>query len=577
MEITEYNVPEWCFPRYQYSMKIKKDLAKRYNNLMRRLQRDVEPLEGKNDFPDNKICIFLCKDLSFEDIIPSIQSVVSRKCDNITKENTSTIDSLNDLLSKGHFKRNTFVITNSKSDILKSIKDFKEYVIVIANDEKDVHGLLRTFKHYEHAAVCTVENICDVVSTRLERYAFTGMKNACAYLDSILTKRNLEHHSTQHDDKASVIDETTEKEEDDYIQTEVVIKRAQSAKENSKTTTQSIPKRSMSANENSKSGRHIPVENSQNIGTETRDTTSLSRNRFKTVKKREKCDNSKPQKSIAVLSKEHIESIERLYDEIVGIFNRSNLPETEFPNLRYKMNNKIDEKLLIKLQQMSDVIQSCGYRFSTFQVYTKDGLCSEDLNKNIKALLEEHGITEYSIVSSDINTFSTCHVGKKIAVKDMNDRKIYGTLGGFAHTSSGESERTWALISRHVANCSSDRNLYVENGKERVVAKIMKQIHEGETEKQYLDIAAACLENDAETGYDTRYITEENIIVQGKLCNYDTKKTSRLTCTYQRCFNTTGTRYCNYSRTKFSPKLRFGRKLYCCRRQRGKWCILQGR
>ncbi|XP_053388798.1 uncharacterized protein LOC128551886 isoform X2 [Mercenaria mercenaria] len=276
-------------------------------------------------------------------------------------------------------------------------------------------------------------------------------------------------------------------------------------------------------------GRHIYLDNDQNLDSssfdpETSDTPSLSRNRLNTVRKRDKDDNTKPQRSIAVLSKEHIESIERLYDEIVGMFNRSNLPKKEFPSLSYKMNNKIDEKLLIKLQQMSDVIQSCGYRFSTFQVYTKDGFCSEDLNKNVKALLEEHGITEYSIVSSDINTFSTCHVGKKIAVKKTNDRKVCGTLGGFAHTSSGESERTWALISRHVASCSSDGNLYVENGKDRMVAKIMKQIHEGETEKQYLDIAAACLENDAETGYDTRYITEENITVQGKLCNYDTEK-----------------------------------------------------
>ncbi|XP_053382561.1 uncharacterized protein LOC123540597 isoform X2 [Mercenaria mercenaria] len=476
MEITKYNVPEQCFPRYQYSKKIREDLAKRYNDLMKRLKRVAEPLEDKSDLNDKEICIFLCKDLSSKYHLPNIQSIVSRKSDIVTNENTSSLE--------GPFRKNTFVITNRKNDISKSIKGFEEHIIVIASDETDKQALLETFKHYEHVDVCTAENVCDALSTRLERYAFSGMKTACECLDYILMNRKSEHFKTQHDheEKASVTSEITDK------------------------------------------GRHISDKNDQNLGSSSTDTTSVSGNK-RTAKEQGKVDSTKSQRSIAVLIKENMESIERLYDEIVGMFNRSNLPETEFPDLCYKMNKKINGKLLEELQKMSDTIQSCGYRFSTFLIYTKDGLCSEELSQKINRVLEEHGITEYSIVTSDINTFSTCHVGKKIAVKDTkNDRKVCGTLGGFAHTSSGESERNWALISRHVASCSSDRNLYVENGEERVVAKIMKQIHEGETEKQYLDIAAACLENDVEIGYDTRYITEENVLVPGKLCNYDTEK-----------------------------------------------------
>lgn len=97
---------------------------------------------------------------------------------------------------------------------------------------------------------------------------------------------------------------------------------------------------------------------------------------------------------------------------------------------------------------------------------------------------------------------------------EYGDTQSIGTLGGFAKASSGESERTWAILSSHVAKRSSDRNLYIANDEKTYIGKVMREVIEDEANKQYLDIAAASLQRDIP--FNSKYFTEEESLVPGK-------------------------------------------------------------
>ena len=175
---------------------------------------------------------------------------------------------------------------------------------------------------------------------------------------------------------------------------------------------------------------------------------------------------------------------------------------------------------------MDRSIESCGYCCSTFQVNVNTKVISEELEKDIAGIMKLHRIAKYTIISSGVREFSACHVGQRVKVERKIGEYISGTLGGFAKTSSEESERKWAIISRHVAKCSRDRKMYVAKDESDMnheyCGDIMKEINGDEGNKPYLDIAAASLEKGID--FDSNFVTENGDLVPGKLCLYDPEK-----------------------------------------------------
>lgn len=145
------------------------------------------------------------------------------------------------------------------------------------------------------------------------------------------------------------------------------------------------------------------------------------------------------------------------------------------------------------LRTLSESIRSCRYRFSTFEVCVDERTILEQLKYDIEGTLKTYNITDYSIISSRIKTFANVQVGSKVSAG-----RFTGTLGGFAQTSEEKSKRLWVLTSRHLTNFSSEGNIYIDDGRQNISAKVMEQLKDYKPKRTYLDIAAASLEEGVE-------------------------------------------------------------------------------
>ena len=180
-------------------------------------------------------------------------------------------------------------------------------------------------------------------------------------------------------------------------------------------------------------------------------------------------------------------------------------------------------QLLHDLRDLNKSIESCGYCCSTFQINVRTEDISENLKKDISVIMKSHGISNFKILSSGIREFSTCHVGQRIAVKDVSGYR-YGSLGGFAKTSSEDTERKWAIFSDHLIKESIDGKVYVatDTSDHDYIGEVLKEKEQGGGNKSYLDIAAASLQNDIDI--DSNFVTEDGDSVPGKPCLYDPER-----------------------------------------------------
>ncbi|XP_060553744.1 uncharacterized protein LOC132714843 [Ruditapes philippinarum] len=332
----------------------------------------------------------------------------------------------------------------------------------------------------KRTVVCLEEDVGAALSTQLERHALAGIRVACDKLYVILTGNTTEGISNT--GEPSVNSENVE-----------------STKQRSKSAGSSVKDSPRQAY------RHLSVTTEQ----------------IPCVKGKQGKIKSPKSGTPVELSDTDSELIERLYYEFVGLFNRSILPEDEKPS-HSECLYKIDKTILQELQELSNSITSCGYRYSTLHVNVNVKTTSDDLKHSIGHVMEKHNITKYSVVPSVIQEFSTCNVGQGVRVEYVKNEFYTGTLGGFAYTSSGESKRDWAILSRHFAKSSFDRKLYVAKQENMYIGEIMKEVKDDETNKEYLDIAAASLDDNISS--DKTYVTEKNESVQGKLFSYDAKK-----------------------------------------------------
>ncbi|XP_053402485.1 uncharacterized protein LOC128557893 [Mercenaria mercenaria] len=219
---------------------------------------------------------------------------------------------------------------------------------------------------------------------------------------------------------------------------------------------------------------------------------------------------------------EHMERIERLYDEINGMFARSRVPKEEQPQCDRQFDGTINDKLKEELRQLSSSIRSCGYRFRSVLVFVDDNCDQEKLKPDIERILKTYNISTFTIVSSSVKELSSCNVGSEVAAVFDDSTVKYGTLGGFGHTSSDEGNNTICLVSRHVVTDTYGNpasTLKVSKGKYTTKASIIVDKPISSKRNTVLDIAAASFEI-GDSQFDTMYKTSEEKAAKGRLSEY---------------------------------------------------------
>ncbi|XP_053382274.1 uncharacterized protein LOC123541262 [Mercenaria mercenaria] len=256
----------------------------------------------------------------------------------------------------------------------------------------------------------------------------------------------------------------------------------------------------------------------------------LERNVFHRLKKR--CEYISSRLKDAALG-DYEKPAERLVYDMVGLYNRSHVPEHERPELALQEKNKISAKLLQDFRKVSKKISWCGYYDSTLYVFVDEGTPSMILCEDIEEVLRKHKISKYKVESSLIKPFASCPSGSKAEIyPDKNDKqtKCFGTVAGYVR--SDTQKHLYALIPRHLSVQSDDGKVYISKGKcsltgETMVHKSKNIAPKGEQRSQaeetmgrILDVAAASIDRNQEKKCDFSYKTEDNDPVPGKLCEY---------------------------------------------------------
>ena len=174
-------------------------------------------------------------------------------------------------------------------------------------------------------------------------------------------------------------------------------------------------------------------------------------------------------------------------------------------------------KVSAELYRIDPSVKSCGYRYSTLQVFVDD-TSNEKINNCIKNVLEKHGVGDFDIVPS-IGTYKRL-LGVGAMVNPKEDR--YGSVGGFAERNS---DTLCALISRHVAIHSENGEVVLSDGKTSKTIRsnlIQESVPVGQAEA-VLDISATVIPSTDAGMCETKFKSEEGVPVTGMECTYEDK------------------------------------------------------
>ncbi|XP_060593507.1 uncharacterized protein LOC132747986 [Ruditapes philippinarum] len=210
------------------------------------------------------------------------------------------------------------------------------------------------------------------------------------------------------------------------------------------------------------------------------------------------------------------DSAERVFFEIIGLFNRSRLNEDHKPEVTGTHQHKVDDKVLKELYRVCPNVKSCGYRYSTLQVFVNDMSNEKSYNRLIENVLKAHGINDFKIVPAICTYQSFLGVGAKVL--PTGDVNRYGSLGGFAKKNSHDM---CALISRHVAIQSQDMQVSLTSDDGSIQSKIIPETVPIDFPGPQLDISATEILASDVSRCDTKFRSEEGIRMTGKDCIYD--------------------------------------------------------
>ncbi|XP_060560824.1 uncharacterized protein LOC132720667 [Ruditapes philippinarum] len=202
-----------------------------------------------------------------------------------------------------------------------------------------------------------------------------------------------------------------------------------------------------------------------------------------------------------------------LFEEVIGLFNMSDVSIDDIPNIP-KYRSDLDLKEICRhLSSKFEGIRGVGCRLQKLQIAVKDGqsFSTEEKQKMLREVLEDFKIHEYEIVPMSMKKYLAS--GDEIAVGHANSRR--GSFGCFAKADETENEATvmFGLISKHlVPSREQIKELHVmEGGELKSVGKIIGSTLKGDGH----DIAAAAL-SITKDECDTRFKTVSGKQISGE-------------------------------------------------------------
>ncbi|XP_045182199.2 uncharacterized protein LOC123540937 isoform X2 [Mercenaria mercenaria] len=193
------------------------------------------------------------------------------------------------------------------------------------------------------------------------------------------------------------------------------------------------------------------------------------------------------------------QEIESLLEEILALYDISNVPDSEKPNVTKH------KKLCQDLFAISPTIKRMGYRYSKFHIYALE--INEEENKRkrnneIDQVLHRNGIFDYEVTQCTDNVKPLMYVGASVEARSETSVSVRtrksstsvtkrGTLGCFVnlkHRRRRLRSKQCAILARHVAEHCSDL-YHVSDDQDRKIASILPATCVNENGS--LDIAAA--------------------------------------------------------------------------------------
>ncbi|XP_060575081.1 uncharacterized protein LOC132732627 [Ruditapes philippinarum] len=509
MEFKIYTVPFPAYPRVQYAYKHLEPLLRRYDDLNHTIQLekwDLTPIETPYRDYINKQTFQLC--------LQSLEGDRDIDIRNVTKQNDVTDCSKEKCanikeLARKRCLRNSFVVVVA-SDINKDDipADYNVKIICPVTDTNDSNVSVESPDATKRVQYVYKEQLYGTVSTIMELNLFKALevKSYCErllhILDGVFNSDEVqEKGKCDKNDEIQIFNEVSSLQRSKSVG--YVISKADNILD--------YLKRSKSDIERSLIGYtdKWEVKSDYNL-------------------KQRKKQKGTVKDSWKHLSHETIQRIERLSDEMLGMFSRSSLPENERPQFIQLPDKHLTEQLKEDLKNESSSIRSCGYRGCTLVIFVDNDCDTHNLETCLKHLMEKHKIASFSVEPLNIKEF--CKVGSKAEAKfgDGETRRS-GTLGGFGYAKSRSvnESKIIGLVSRHVVTiCDSPATcalIHSEGKTTEVSVDIDKSFADKIKPKDVLDIAAISFKEDT-SEFDTTYRTSENKRAKGVLTTYTTEQ-----------------------------------------------------
>ncbi|XP_045191487.2 uncharacterized protein LOC123548353 [Mercenaria mercenaria] len=561
MNFKNYKISYSCYPRVNHAHKHVKQLSDRYNDLKSKgtLKKYLLPPADttcriNNDKPEFELCL----QTSDKGSVVEIEDVLQRK-DKFHYTGLIEYRTIEEFVRHKECLKESYVVLVTKENVkeINILQSKNVDTIIITDSIEESMEDTEYLKDIRSVHVSLKENVSDKVCKIMEQNVFKAfeMKNKCEILNKCLSEHRKQNASQEQSQNfivkgnASQIREGRKECLSESVKCNEVVAKKEGTpnsrcvlNSDSVHTTPSPKKRPWSADKVCLNG-NIDVWR-QHGRLNGRATTTEIYSRLETEPS-QPCISKKPrtnenvsletenasrsvEKSMFsidvrnVTLNEHVDRIERLLDEMIGMFARSRVPQNEKPKPDENFDGIVSDVLKQDLRLICPSVRGCGYRCCTFVVFVDDESDPETFKPEIGRILNKHNISKFTVVSSSVKELSSCNVGSEVEATFGDGTVKYGTLGGFGLASSDGGNNTICLVSRHVVadvNGNPASTLKVLNDKNATDASIMIDKSIREHRETVLDIAAASFESD-ESQFDTKYKTSEENAAEGKLSEY---------------------------------------------------------
>ncbi|XP_053383494.1 uncharacterized protein LOC128549845 [Mercenaria mercenaria] len=482
------------FPRFKYALKHSREPLERYYSIFNKyLERD------ENKSVPEKVHFFISNKEDQGKCLVEVKDIVN-KSEEIEKHDVLKGVNLKYLLDFPEEKQDCISLLILPADAraelasLLSIISTQSRIVFITRNELEEKVLKETFRRdkYENVYVTTKADIAQDIGNLLEDIALKPLKEPCEHLDKLL------HYDHESLIKSVVTVPTPSKERRDTIKTRQSLrlmkqKHAKTIRYDSSDHEQEMANLLFS--------KRLRLRNGNNKISLTRKPGKCNGGIIPGAYEKQEGHNYKYTKLVHV-DKQKIES---LLEEILALYDISNVPDSEKPNLTKHKNVKVTPELYQDLFAISPTIKRMGYRYSKFRIYALEINDEENKtkrNNEIEEVLHRNGIFDYEIAQCTKNVKPLMYVGASVEARSDTSISVRtrrssssvrkrGTLGCFVNLKQGQRRsrsKQCAILARHVAEHCNDL-YHVSDGRDRKIGSIIPATCV--KEHGSLDIAAA--------------------------------------------------------------------------------------